>query len=103
MSACRPLDRQPAALPSTWAAYCRSLARGSDAVCSQGVGMADGSLPLGDMRVALCVPRSCRPAALQSALQLSLKSHPSMAVQVRPEQCHDQDAGQTSTATTLFW
>ncbi|XP_034252509.1 nose resistant to fluoxetine protein 6-like [Thrips palmi] len=32
-----------------------------------GVGMADGGLPLGDLRAALCVPRACRPAVLQAA------------------------------------
>ena len=71
--------------------------------------MADGALPLGDLRVALCVPRSCRPAALEAALRSSLRTNSSLAVQVqvkvRPEHCHDEDEddGHMSKASQLFW
>ena len=71
----------------------------------QGAGMADGALPLGEVRAALCVPRSCAPAALQAALQEGLRrQHPGVAVEVRPEYCHlPEDRPAPSTASWLFW
>lgn len=81
--------------------------------------MADGGVPLGDVRTGLCVPRSCGPAALEAALRESLRhQHPRVHAEVRPEYCHTpgergargggpggpQGGNQTtSTAASLFW
>lgn len=71
-----------------------------------GEGMAPGSLPLGDVRMALCVPRSCTPPALQRALQASLgDAKDTVRVTVRPEYCREYAAvaPSPSTPAKLFW
>ncbi|XP_052131145.1 nose resistant to fluoxetine protein 6-like [Frankliniella occidentalis] len=64
--------------------------------------MIPGSLPLGDIRMGLCVPRSCEAATLQAALQAGLD--PSVRVLVRPENCQEHvTQASISPAATLFW
>ncbi|XP_052130360.1 uncharacterized protein LOC113215805 [Frankliniella occidentalis] len=68
----------------------------------RGEGMLPGSLPLGDIRMGLCVPASCTAATLQAALQAGLD--PSVRVHVGPENCQEHVTGASlSTGATLFW
>lgn len=77
----------------------------------QGEGMARGALPLGDVRVALCVPRSCSEAALQAALRTALRAAPghntrSVRVAVMPGSCQDGQGDHVhhgDEGSSLFW
>ncbi|KAJ1519248.1 hypothetical protein ONE63_004551 [Megalurothrips usitatus] len=71
-----------------------------------GAGMAPGLLPLGDARLALCVPRSCGASELQRALQAGLgEAADAVRVTVLPEYCqeHAVVTRPLSTRAKLFW
>ena len=67
--------------------------------------MVPGSEPLNEVLVALCVPESCDPPALRSALQASLQNS-SFQVQVQEEHCvsHEERAQPlVEGAGYVFW
>lgn len=69
-----------------------------------------GSIPLAEVFVALCVPESCGPAALQAALKRSLlrasASDIAFDVRVADEYCvshAELDGNPFGVAQLLFW
>lgn len=71
----------------------------------QGCGIAPGSIPLGEVLVALCVPESCGHAPLQDALATALH-HSAFEVRVAEEHCvgaEELHAAPTDVPATLFW
>ncbi|KAK3916254.1 Nose resistant to fluoxetine protein 6 [Frankliniella fusca] len=67
----------------------------------RGEGMFPGSLPLGDIRMGLCVPRSCAAPSLKAALQSGLDPH--LRADVRPEHCQEHVPRPSSPAANFFW
>ncbi|XP_034249536.1 O-acyltransferase like protein-like isoform X2 [Thrips palmi] len=76
----------------------------------QGCGLVDGSIPLADVLVALCVPESCGAVPLQAALKKSLlrasASDIAFDVRVEEEYCvshRELQDGQFGLAALFFW
>ena len=65
--------------------------------------MVPGSEPLNEVLVALCVPESCDPPALRSALQASLHNS-SFQVQVQEEHCvSHRELQHPAWEAAVFW
>ncbi|KAK3910549.1 Sal-like protein 4 [Frankliniella fusca] len=104
-----PCSAEPTAAgqPTSWDEV-QGVDPQSDALLAlQGCGLAPGSIPLSEVRVALCVPESCDHAALQEALAAALqRSASAFEVRLDEDDCvgyQELHAGPPDVPATLFW